>query len=110
MAGNGSIAAAYSRGWVLPFNHVGAVSSACKILDLDVETARAALGIALGNAGGVNPQENFSHYLQLGVPAFSAVQTAKNTANGGTGKSSLPEGPHGFFVQFPRPRGPAFSP
>jgi 2-methylcitrate dehydratase PrpD len=67
---NGAIASASSRGWVLPFNHVGAVSSACKILDLDVDTARAALGIALGNAGGVNPQENFSHYLQLGGSCF----------------------------------------
>ena len=97
---DGAIAAASSRGWVLPFNHVGAVSSACKILDLDVDTARAALGIALGNAGGVNPQENFSHYLQLGVPAFSAVQAAEYAANGVTANSSMLEAPQGFCDQF----------
>jgi 2-methylcitrate dehydratase PrpD len=106
---NGAIAAASSRGWVLPFNHVGAVSSACKILDLDVETARAALGIALGNAGGVNPQENFSHYLQLGVPAFSAVQAAEYAANGVTGNSSMLEAPQGFCDQFAGQGGADFS-
>src|SRR5260370_11208816 len=97
---NGAIAAASSRGWVLPFNHVGAVSSACKMLDLNVDTARAALGIALGNAGGGNPQENFSHYLQLGVPAFSAVQAAEYAANGGTANSSMLEAAHGVSDQF----------
>src|SRR5258708_7470437 len=102
-------AAASSRGWVLPFNHVGAVSSACKILDLDVDTARAALGIALGNAGGVNPQENFSHYLQLGVPAFSAVQAAEYAANGVTANSSMLEAPPGLCDQFPGPGGPDFG-
>src|SRR4029077_690670 len=100
---NGAIASASSRGWVLPFNHVGAVSSACKILDLDVDTARAALGIALGNAGGVNPQENFSHYLQLGVPAFSAVQAAEYAANGVTANSAMLEAPQGFCDQFAGP-------
>jgi 2-methylcitrate dehydratase PrpD len=40
---NGAIAGASSRGWVLPFNYVGAVSAACKTLDLDVDTARSAL-------------------------------------------------------------------
>src|SRR5258708_36123001 len=67
---SGAVAGASSRGWVLPFNYVGAVSAACKILDLDVDTARSAFGIALANAGGVNPQENFSHYLQLGFLLF----------------------------------------
>jgi len=100
---NGAIAAASSRGWVLPFNHVGAVSAACKILGLDVDSARAALGIALGNAGGVNPQENFSHYLQLGVPAFSAVQAAEYAANGVTANSAILEAPQGFCDQFAGP-------
>src|SRR5260370_1394867 len=54
---NGAIASASSRGWVLPFNHVGAVSSACKILDLDVEPARAPLRIALTTASVAHPHE-----------------------------------------------------
>ena len=106
---NGAIAAASSRGWVLPFNHVGAVSAACKILGLDVDTARAALGIALGNAGGVNPQENYSHYLQLGVPAFSAVQAAEYAASSVTANSAILEAPQGFCDQFAGPGGADFS-
>src|SRR5260370_11677290 len=73
---NGAIAGASSRGWVLPFNNVGAVATACKILDLDVDTARSAFGIALANAGGVSFQVDLAHYLQLGVPAFAAVRAA----------------------------------
>jgi 2-methylcitrate dehydratase PrpD len=85
------------------------VSAACRILGLDVDTARAALGIALGNAGGVNPQENFSHYLQLGVPAFSAVQAAEYAANGVTANSAMLEAPQGFCDQFAGPGGADFS-
>src|SRR6266849_3912716 len=106
---NGAIAGASSRGWVLPFNNVGAVASACKILDLDVDKARSAFGIALASAGGVNPQENFSHYLQLGVPAFSAVQAAEYAANGVTANSSMLEAPQGFCDQFAGQGGPDFS-
>src|SRR5258708_5648634 len=84
---NGAIAGASSRGWVLPFNNVGAVASACKMLGLDVDTARSAFGIALANAGGVSSQENLAHYLQLGVPAFAAVQAAEYAGKGVTANS-----------------------
>src|SRR5216683_6548519 len=97
---NGAIAGASSRGWVLPFNNVGAVASACKILGLDVDTARSAFGIALGNAGGVSSQENLAHYLQLGVPAFAAVQAAEYAAKGVTANRDILEAPAGFCDQF----------
>src|SRR6266851_8761917 len=97
---NGAIAGASSRGWVLPFNNVGAVASACKILGLDVDTARSAFGIALGNAGGVSSQENLAHYLQLGVPAFAAVQAAEYAAKGVTANRDILEAPGGFCDQF----------
>jgi 2-methylcitrate dehydratase PrpD len=48
----------------------------------------------------VNPQENFSHYLQLGVPAFSAVEAAEYAANGVTANSAILEAPQGFCDQF----------
>jgi 2-methylcitrate dehydratase PrpD len=57
----------------------------------------------------VNPQENFSHYLQLGVPAFSAVQAAEYAANGVTGNSSMLESPQGFCDQFAGQGGADFS-
>jgi 2-methylcitrate dehydratase PrpD len=97
---NGAIADASSRGWVLPFNYVGAVSAACKTLDLDVDTARSAFGIALANAGGVNCQENLSHYLQLGVPAFSAVEAVEYAGQGVTANPEILEAPQGFCDQF----------
>jgi 2-methylcitrate dehydratase PrpD len=97
---DGAIAAASSRGWVLPFNHVGAVSAASKILDLDVDTATAAFGIALANASGVSSQENLSHYLQLGVPAFLAVEAAEYAGAGVTAGSEILEAPGGFCDQF----------
>src|SRR6266853_411728 len=97
---NGAIAGASSRGWVLPFNYVGAVSAACKILDLDIDTARSAFGIALANAGGVNCQDNLSHYLQLGVPAFSAVEAVEYAGQGVTANPDILEAPQGFCDQF----------
>ncbi len=97
---NGAIAGASSRGWVLPFNNVGAVATACKILDLDVDTARSAFGIALANAGGVSSQENLAHYLQLGVPAFAAVEAAGYAGKGVTANSEILEAPAGFCDQF----------
>jgi 2-methylcitrate dehydratase PrpD len=106
---NGAIAAASSRGWVLPFNNVGAVSAACKTLDLDVERARAAFGIALGSAGGVNSQENYAHYLQLGVPAFAAVEAAEYADNGVTANAAILEAPQGFCDQLAGPGGADFG-
>ena len=106
---NGAIAAASSRGWVLPFNNVGAVSAACKTLDLDVDKARAAFGIALGSAGGVNSQENYAHYLQLGVPAFAAVEAAEYADKGVTANAAILEAPQGFCDQFAGPGGADFG-
>jgi 2-methylcitrate dehydratase PrpD len=97
---NGAIAGASSRGWVLPFNNVGAVATACKILDLDVDKARSAFGIALASAGGVSSQENFAHYLQLGVPAFAAVEAAEYAGEGVTANSEILEAPQGFCDEF----------
>lgn len=106
---NGAIAGASSRGWVLPFNNVGAVAAACKTLDLDVDEARAAFGIALGSAGGVNSQENYAHYLQLGVPAFAAVEAAEYADKGVTANSAILEAPQGFCDQFAGPGGADFG-
>ena len=106
---NGAIAGATTRGWVLPFNHVGAVSSACKILDLDVDTARSAFGIALGNAGGMNCQEELSHYLQLGVPAFAAVEGAEYAGKGVTANTEILEAPQGFCDEFAGESGADFD-
>ena len=105
----GAIAAASSRGWVLPFNNVGAVAAACKTLDLDVDKARAAFGIALGSAGGVNSQENYAHYLQLGVPAFAAVEAAEYADNDVTANAAILEAPQGFCDQFAGPGGADFD-
>ena len=106
---NGAIAGASSRGWVLPFNNVGAVATACKIMDLDVDRARSALGLALANASGVSSQENYAHYLQLGVPAFQAVQAAEYAADGVTANSEILEAPQAFCDQFAGPAGADFG-
>ena len=106
---NGAIAGASSRGWVLPFNNVGAVATACKILDLDVDTARSALGLALANASGVSSQENYAHYLQLGVPAFQAIQAAEYAADGVTANAEILEAPQAFCDQFAGPGGADFG-
>ena len=95
---------------VLPFNQpLGPCPQLVRYWTWMLKLQRAALGIALGNAGGVNPQENFSHYLQLGVPAFSAVQAAEYAANGVTANSAMLEAPQGFCDQFAGQGGADFS-
>lgn len=98
---NGAIVGASSRGWVLPFNHVGAVSAACKILDLDVDMARSALGISLSEASGMSCQVgNLAHYFAFAYPAYSGVEAAEYAGKGVTGNFEILEARQGFCDQF----------
>jgi len=100
-AWNGAIAAASTKGWVLPFNYVGAVATASKMLDLDVNQTRAALGICLSESSGMNCQAgSMAHYFAFAYPAYSGIEAAEYAKLGVDSNAEILETAQGFCDQF----------
>ena len=80
---------------------MGATAACCNILKLNVEQARAALGIACSEAGGV--RENFGTMtkpLHAGLAARNGVLAAMLAEMGCTGDAKAIEGDLGFAKLF----------
>lgn len=80
---------------------MGATAACCNILKLDVDKARAALGIACSEAGGV--RENFGTMtkpLHAGLAARNGVTAATLGQMGFTGDANAIEGELGFCKLF----------
>ncbi|HZT06238.1 MAG TPA: MmgE/PrpD family protein [Chloroflexota bacterium] len=80
---------------------LGCAAAACRLLGLDVERTRVALGIATSMASGV--VWNFgsmSKPLHAGLAARNGVTAARLAASGFSANPSLLDGPDGFFATF----------
>jgi len=80
---------------------LGAAAEAAKLLGLDVDRTRAALGIAASMASGI--MQNFGTYtkpLHGGHAARSGILAATLAKKGFTGDPDVLEAPRGFFYVF----------
>jgi 2-methylcitrate dehydratase PrpD len=93
----------YARGWHAT-STVGTVATAgavARLLRLNAEETRAALGIAASAAGGV--RQNFGSMVKpyhAGNAAFHGVQAAELAARGFTAAQDILDGPRGFVEVF----------
>jgi 2-methylcitrate dehydratase PrpD len=100
MRGLGAIAEAGFHSTSLLYT-MGAAAEAGKLLALDVDQTRAALGIAASLASGI--MQNFgtdTKALHGGHAARSGIQAALLAKKGFTGDPDVLEGPKGFFYVF----------
>lgn len=105
----GAIAAAlpirahYSRGWhsTATVGVLASTAGLCRLLRLDVETTRRALGIAASSASG--SRQNFgtnTKPLHPGLSAWSAVTAARLAQSGFTADDHQLEAPLGYFAMY----------
>jgi 2-methylcitrate dehydratase PrpD len=96
----------YRRGWhsTATIGGLGATAAAARLLGLDAEQTRAALGIAASMAGG--SRQNFGTMtkpLHPGLAARDAVMAARLAGNGFTADVEQLESPLGFFAMYGSP-------
>jgi len=90
----------YQRGWhcTSTLGTIGAAAAASRVLGLDVETCRHALGIAASQASGL--KENFGTMvkpLHAGLAARNGVVAATLAASGLTASDAAIDGPQGLL-------------
>jgi len=93
----------YELGWhpTAPLGTMGAAAACCKILKLNVEKTRVALGIAASEASGL--RQNFGTMtkpLHAGLAARNGLMAALLAEKGFTADGSVLEGPFGFGKVF----------
>lgn len=86
------------KGRISIFNHLGAVTAAAKLLNLDVDRTRMALGLAAFQAGGLITNVGSSaHVLELAVAGRDGIESAELADRGLTAQADILETPQGFL-------------
>jgi 2-methylcitrate dehydratase PrpD len=93
----------YFRGWhsTATVGVLASTAALCRLLHLDVETTRRALGIAASSASG--SRQNFgtnTKPLHPGLSSWSAVTAARLAQNGFTADDHQLEAPLGYFAMY----------
>ena len=93
----------YYRGWhsTATVGVLASTAAACRLLHLDVETTRRALGIAASTASG--SRQNFgtnTKPLHPGLSSWSAVTAARLAQSGFTADDHQLEAPLGYFAMY----------
>jgi 2-methylcitrate dehydratase PrpD len=95
--GGASLLGVSKKGRVSIFNHLGAAAAASKLLKLDVDQTRMALGIAAFQAGGlITTVGTMAHVLELPVAARDGIESALLAEKGCTSPPDIIEMPRGF--------------
>lgn len=108
LAGRLGLSIRYYQGWHLTgiCGVFGAAAAAAKILALDEDRVRHALGIALSQAAGsLQPLLDgaLAKRLQPGLAAQAGVLSAFLAREGITGPREIFQGPYGFFALYDSP-------
>lgn len=93
----------FRHGWhtTSTIGYFSATATACRLLDLDVETTRRALGLAASMVAGIG--QNFGTMtkpLHSGLAARGGLTAAGLAAAGATSAADALEGPRGFFAVY----------
>ncbi len=93
----GSSLAGVKKGRISIFNHLGATAAASKLMGLDLQQARMALGIAAFQAGGLIVNVGtMAHVLELAVAGRDGIEAAELARKGLTSHPDIIETPQGF--------------
>lgn len=95
--GGPSLAGVSKKGRISIFNHLGAAATGSKLLKLDQDQTRMALGIAAFQAGGLIANVGtMAHVLELAVAARDGIEAAELARKGVTSHPGIIETPQGF--------------
>jgi 2-methylcitrate dehydratase PrpD len=95
--GGSSLAGVSKKGRISIFNHLGAAAAASKLMKLDLNQSRMALGIAAFQAGGLIANVGtMAHVLELAVAARDGIEAAELAMKGVTSHPEIIETPQGF--------------
>jgi 2-methylcitrate dehydratase PrpD len=95
--GGASLTGVSKKGRISIFNHVGAAAAASKLMKLDLNQARMALGIAAFQAGGLIANVGtMAHVLELAVAGRDGIEAAELATKGVTSHPEIIETPQGF--------------
>jgi len=95
--GGSSLAGVSKKGRISIFNHLGAAAAASKLMKLDLNQARMALGIVAFQAGGLIANVGtMAHVLELAVAGRDGIEAAELAARGVTSHPDIIETPQGF--------------
>ena len=95
--GGSSLAGVSKKGRISIFNHLGAAATASKLLKLNLNQSRMALGIAAFQAGGLIANVGtMAHVLELAVAGRDGIEAAELAMKGVTSHPEIIETPQGF--------------
>ncbi len=95
--GGASLTGASKKGRISIFNHLGATATASKLMRLDLDQTRMALGIAAFQAGGLIANVGtMAHVLELAVAGRDGIEAAELAMKGVTSHPEIIETPQGF--------------
>ncbi len=96
--GGASLRGISSKGRISIFNHLGAVTAAAKLLNLDADRTRMALGLAAFQAGGLITNVGSSaHVLELAAAGRDGIESAELADRGLTAHPDILETQQGFL-------------
>jgi len=96
----------YAKGWhsTATLGHFGAAAAAARLLDLDVDAMRSALGIAASEASGLRTMiGNMTNPFHVGKAARNGVFAAQLARAGFKAEPGIIEHSHGFATAFNGP-------
>ena len=93
----------YAKGWhsTATLGHFGAAAAACRLLNLDLDATRSALGIVASEASGLRTMiGNMTNPFHVGKAARNAVFAAQLARAGFRAEPCVLEHPSGFAMAF----------
>ena len=95
--GGSSLAGVSKKGRISIFNHLGAAAAASKLMKLDLNQTRMALGIVAFQAGGLIANVGtMAHVLELAVAGRDGIEAAELAKRAVTSHPDIIETPQGF--------------
>jgi 2-methylcitrate dehydratase PrpD len=95
--GGSSLGGVSKKGRISIFNHLGAAAAASKLMNLNSQQARMAMGIAAFQAGGLIANVGtMAHVLELAVSGRDGIESAELAMKGITSHPEIIETPQGF--------------
>ena len=95
--GGPSLKGISKKGRISIFNHLGTTSAASKIMGLNLEQSRNALGTAALQAGGlITTVGTMAHVMELAFGARDGIEAAELARRGFTSHPDIIETPRGF--------------
>lgn len=95
--GGPSLKGVSKKGRISIFNHLGTASAASKMMGLDLEQSRMAIGTAAFQAGGlITTVGTMAHVLELAFGSRDGIEAAELARKGFTSHPNIIETPQGF--------------